>query len=451
MIETPLMKLARSLFGGDTMRAVERQPSTENGLDLDHELFLLGTEQSGGGHRAAQNRLADHGGASISANRRGPPTRSAGALLPAMAGTERKIRGPQEPIFRAGFGNNEPRANCDYVEELDATLDADGRRWPTHLPAPRDSKNELENKIKELSAELNSRYIQIADLSNVRQQQDSELEAARDVINNIGKSVAALQDAIANHESEAAAAQQALARSKQEKTALAAAAQQALALSKQENAALRMQLEKTKKESATSLKHSLSVEVAFNDREVAIASARETIEFLRRDVAAKTMEASSLRATIKEENRRHSNELNRQETHFKIQIKKLEAMVAERDMRLEELDKTHSQLVERCNGLAKTVNALESTKRSAGEKTKYQNDRVERLETLLRVEREAAEIKIKDLTGELQRERLARSAAETRSVMAQNDIVPLSPKLAARRPRANEYEHDTSMSKNNAA
>jgi chromosome segregation ATPase len=334
---------------------------------------------------------------------------------------------------------------------LDATLDADGRRWPTHLPTPRDSKNELENKIKELSAELSSRYVQIADLSNVRQQQDSELEAAREVINNISKSVAALQDAIANHESEAAAAQQALAQSKQEKTALAAAAQQALALSKQENATLRMQLEKAKKESATSLKHSLSVEVAFNDREVAIASARETIEFLRRDVAAKTIEASNLRAKIKEDDRRHCIELKQQDAHFKIQIKKLEAMVAERDMRIEELDKTHSKLVERCNGLAKTVNALEGTKRSAGEKTKYQNDRVERLETLLRVEREAAEIKIKDLTTELQRERLAHSAAETRSVAAQNDIVPLSPKLSARRLRANEYEHDTSMSKNNAA
>jgi chromosome segregation ATPase len=451
MIETPLMKLARSLFGGGATHAVERQTSTENGLDLDDELFLTGTEQSGGSRHVARNRLADHGGASISVNRRGPPTRSAEAPLPAMAETERKIRGPQEPIFHAGFGNSEPRANCDYVEQPDATLDADGRRWPTHLPAPRDSKNELENKIKELSAELSSRYIQIADLSNVRQQQDSDLEAAREVINNIGKSVAALQDAIANHESEAAAAQQALAQSKQEKTALAAAAQQALALSKQENATLRMQLEKVKKESATSLKHSLSVEVAFNDREVAIASARETIEFLRRDVAARTMEASGLRAKIKEEDRRHCNELKQQDAHFKIQIKKLEAMVAERDMRIEELDKTHFKLAERCDGLAKTVNTLESTKRSAGEKTKYQNDRVERLETLLRVEREAAEIKIKDLTTELQRERLARSAAETRAVTAQNDIVPLSPKLAARRSQVNEYELDTAISKNNAA
>jgi chromosome segregation ATPase len=433
MIETPLMKLARSLFGGDAMRAVERQISTENGVDLDDELFLPGAEQAGGGRRAARHRLTDYGGAPNGANRGGPLTRSAGAPLPAMAGTERRKRSPQEPAFRAGLGNSEPRVNADYIEQLDAAFEADGRQRPTPLAAPPDSLDDLENKIKELSAELNSRYVQIADLSNVRQRQDSELEAARDVINNIGKSVAALQEAIAKHESEAAAAQQ------------------ALALSKQENAALCMQLEKMKIESAASLKRSLSIEVAFNNREVAVASARETVEFLRRDVTARTMEASSLRATIKEENRRHSNELNQQDAHFRIQIKKLEAMVAERNMRLEELDKTHSKLVERCNGLAKTVDVLERTKQSAGERSKSQNDLVERLETLLRVEREAAEIKIRDLTAELQRERLARSAAETRSVTLQNDIVPLSPKLAAHRSRANEYEHATSLSQNNAA
>jgi chromosome segregation ATPase len=253
------------------------------------------------------------------------------------------------------------------------------------------------------------------------------------VIDNFDKSMATLQDAITRQKSEVAAAQQ------------------ALALSKQENAALRMQLEKIKKESAAVLKRSLNIEVAFNDREVAIASARETVEFLRRDFAARTMEARSLRATIKEANRRHCNELNEQDAHFRIQIKTLEAIVADRDMRLKELDKTHSKLVERCNGLARTVVALESTKRTAGERSKSQNDLVERLETLLRVEREAAEIKIKDLTAELQRERSARSVAETSSATAQNDIVLLSPKLAAQRSRANEHEHDTSMSQNNAA
>jgi len=421
------MKLARSFFGDGATRAVERQ------LDLDDELFLPGTAQSGAGLRAAAHRLAGHGGASHSANRGGPPTRSAGAPVPAIAGTERKKRSPQEPISRAGFAKSEPRASSDYVEQPDATLDADGRRWPTRLPVPRDSKNELENKIKELSAELSLRCIQIADLCNLRQQQDSELEAARDVIDNFDKSIATLHDAITRQKSEVAAAQQ------------------ALALSKQENAALRMQLEKVKEESAAVLKRSLNIEVAFNDREVAIASVRETVEFLRRDVAARTMEASSLRATIKEANRQHCNDLNEQDAHFRIQIKKLEAIVAERDMRLKELDKTHSKLVERCNGLARTVVALESTKRTAGERTKSQNDLVERLETLLRVEREAAEIKIKDLTAELQRERSARSAAETSSATAQNDIVLLSPKLAARRSRANEYEDDTSMSQNNAA
>ena len=163
------MKLARSFFGDGATRAVERQ------LDLDDELFLPGTVQFDAGRRAAAHRLAAHGGASHSASRGGPLTRSAGAPLPAIAATERKKRSPQEPIPRAGFENSEPRASSDHFEQPDATLDADGRRWPTRLPVPRDSKNELENKIKELSAELSPPCLSIADLSNLRQTKGSQM------------------------------------------------------------------------------------------------------------------------------------------------------------------------------------------------------------------------------------------------------------------------------------
>lgn len=427
------MKLAKSVFDGGAALAVERQTSTKNRLDLDDELFSPGAVQSSGADRAVANRLARHGGASNSASRGGSPYQSAGAPLPAIAGAERKKPSPQKLLPHAGFGNSEPRANSDYIEQLDATFDADGRRWPTLLPAPRNIKSELENKIKELSVELTLRCVQIADLCNLRQQQDADLQAARDVIDSLDKSITMLQGAIAKHESEAAAAQQ------------------ALALANQENTALRRQLEKMQSDSAALLKRSLNTEVAFNDREVAIASVREKVEFLKRDVAAKTMEATSLRATIKEANRRHCDALNQQDVQFRIQIKKLEVMVAERDMQLKELDKAHSELVERCNGLAKTVDSLESTERNAGEKTKSQNNMVELLETLLRVEREAAELKIKDLTVELQRERSQRFATASSSAAARKDIVLLSPKLAARRSRANEHELDTSMSQNNAA
>ena len=427
------MKLAKTLFDGDATLAVERQTSTKNGLDLDDELFLPGAVKSCGGDRAVPNRLARHGGASNSASRSGSPHRSADPPLPAIAGIQRKTQSPQKPPPRAGFGNSEPRANSAYSEQPDATFDADGRRWPTLLPAPRNFKGELEDKIKELSEELTLRCIQIADLCNIRQQQDAELQAARDVIDNLDKSITMLQGAITEQESEAAAAQQ------------------ALALSNKENTELRTQLEKMQSDSAALLKRSLNIEVAFNDREVAIASVREKVEFLKRDVAAKTTEATSLRATIKETNRRHRDELSQQDVQFRIQIKKLEVMLAERDMRLKELDKTHSELVEQYDGLAKTLDSLESTERSAGETTKSQNNMVELLETLLRVEREAAEIKIKDLTAELKRERSHRSAAASSSAAARKDIVLLSPKLAARRSRANEHELDTSTSQNNAA
>jgi hypothetical protein len=430
------MKLASTYFGGGATPAVKRQTSTKRGesrVELDDELFLPAVAHASGADRPASNRLTDHDAASNETGRGGLPRRSAGSSLPATARPQRKKPSLQRLTPRAELGTSEPCANSEYIQQPDPTVDADGRRWPTLLPAPPDLKRELENKISELSEELTQRYAQIADLCNLRHQQESQLQESRNVIDSIDKSIAMLQGEIARHESEASAAHQ------------------ALVLSNKENMALRMQLEKTKSEFAALLKRSLKIEVAFNDREVGIASARETVEFLRRDVVAKAAEASNLRATIKEANRRHRDDLNQKDMHFKIQIKKFEVTLAERDMQLKALDKTHSKLVERYNNLTRNMDALEGTEKIAGEKTKSQNELVELLETLLRAEREAAEIKIKELTEELQHERSERSAEKSSTVTAQKDIAQFPPKLAARRFRPYENEPDSSISQTNAA
>jgi len=431
-----LTKTAKILFDGGANLASERQTSTKRGnnrLDLDDELFLPVAVQSSADDRAVPNHLARHNGASSSANRSALPYQSADPPLPQIAGTQRKKQSPQKPTPRAGSGSSEPCANSAYIERLDAAFDADGRRWPTLLPPPQNFESELKETIKELSAELTLRCVQIADLCNAKHQRDDELQAAYEIIDGVDKSIAMLQNEITKHESETTAARH------------------ALVLANKENNALRAQLEKAQSESAALLKRSLRIETAYNDREVAIASAREKIEFLKRDVAAKTREATSLRATIKEANRRHCDEPNQHDAQFRIQIRKLELMVAERDTQLKELDESYSKLVERYNGLAMTVNSPESTKESPGEKTKSKNDLVELLETLLRVEREAAELKIKDLTAELQRERSQHSAAESSSAAARQDVVLLSPRLAAHRSRAIEHEFGASISRNNAA
>jgi hypothetical protein len=430
------MSLAKTFFDSGVTAAAERQPSTERGrnrVELDDELFLPAVAPVNGSDRAAPNQLAAHSGASDSASRSRPPRRSAAATSPATAAAQRKSQSRQKPPSRAGFGTGETCANSDYTRQPDPTVDADGRRWPTLLPAPPDLKRKLEKKIEELSQELAQRYAQIADLCNIRHQQDSELHEARNVIESIDNSIALLQGEIAKHESEASAARQ------------------ALALSNKENAALRMQLEDMKCESAALLKRALKVEAAFNDREVATASARETVEFLRRDLAAKATEASGLRATTKDANRRHREELNQKDLNFRIQIRKFEVMLGERNKQLNALDRVHSKLVERYNDLANKMDTFERTERIAGEKTRSQNELVELLETLLRAEREAAEIKIKGLTAELQWERSERSAAQSSTESAQKDIVPFSSKFAPRRSWSDENEFASPVSRTNAA
>jgi hypothetical protein len=430
------MSLAKTFFDSGVTAAAGRQTSTERGrnrVELDDELFLPAVAPASGSDRAAPNRLAEHSGASDSASRSHPPRRSAAATSPATATAQRKSQNRQKPPSRAGFGTGDTCDNSDYTRQPDPTIDADGRRWPTLLPAPPDLKRKLENKIEELSQELTQRYAQIADLCNARQQQDSELQEARNLIESIDNSIALLQAEIAKHESEASAARQ------------------ALALSNKENAALRMQLEDLKYESTALLKRSLKVEAAFNDREVATASARETVEFLRRDLAAKATEVSSLRATTKDANRRHREELNQKDLNFRIQIRKFEVMLAERNKQFNALDRTHSKLVERYNVLVNNMDTFERTERFTGEKTRSQNELVELLETLLKAEREAAEIKIKGLAAELQWERSERSAAKSSTESAQKDSVLFSPYFTARRSRVFEHELEASTSQSNAA
>jgi DNA repair exonuclease SbcCD ATPase subunit len=387
------MKIFRCLFG-DTRDAAAKSPSStkrnENGADLHGELCLP---------------------------------------------TDALLEGHRPPSFplSAGFGNSEPRDNSDAAEETDATLALEGRHWPKLLPGPRTSVSALENTIKEQSAELTLRCVQVADLCNIREQQAAALVIARDEIDRLSKSIAVLQDTIAQQETEAAAAKQ------------------KLILSDKEEATLRAQLDKALNESAELLQRLLSAETAFNDREIAITSAQESVEPLKAELAAKTAETVRLAAALEEANQRPRNELDQQRTQFENQVRKLEAVVAERDMQVKDLEEARAKIAERCDNLAEIVDALENTQQHARERIESQAGHVELLEQLLKVEREAAELKIRELTAELQRERLEHSAAERASAAMRKDIVLLLPKLAARRYRPAEPEPEISISQDNAA
>jgi chromosome segregation ATPase len=290
-------------------------------------------------------------------------------------------------------------------------FDAEGRRWPELPIIPQNRIAELESKIAKQSAELTQRCAQVADLCNIREQQAIDLLNACDQIDLLSDSIARLQDTITQHETEAAATKQ------------------KLILSDIEKCALRAQLENARGECGDLLQRTLRAETALNDKDMSIASILEKVEDLKTKLAATPAE---LKKVIEEENTRHRRELNEQRAHLNSQIRNIEGAIVERDAKLKDLKLERARLAERCHDLLKTVNALENTRQCTREKIDFQTGQIQAFETLFSIEREAMELKIKDLTVELQQKRLEDSAAECRSAALRKNIVLLLPKLVAR-------------------
>jgi chromosome segregation ATPase len=318
-------------------------------------------------------------------------------------------------------------------QRKNAALDAGGRRWPELPIVPQNRIATLESKIAEQSAELTQRCTQVADLCNIREQQAIELHNACDQIDRLSESIAGLQDIIVQHEIEAAAAKQ------------------KLILLDKEQFALRAQLDKAKVECADLLQRSLCAETALNDKNMVIASTREKVESLSAKLAATPAESTWLKTAIEEANTRHLHELSQQHAHFDSQIRNIEGVVAKRDILLKDLEIVRANLAERCNDLSKTVSELESTRQLAQERIDLQTGHIKALETMSSIEREAMELKIKELTVELQRKRVEHFAAERTSAAIRKNIVLLLPKLAARRNPPLSREQQKSVPRITAA
>jgi len=93
-----------------------------------------------------------------------------------------------------------------------------------------------------------------------------------------------------------------------------------------------------------------------------------------------------------------------------------------------EIEEARAKLIYRYDDLAKIVDALECKQQLAQNKIDSQISTIEVLETILSVEREAAELKIGQLTAELQRGCLEHAAVERASATMRKEIVLLLPK-----------------------
>jgi chromosome segregation ATPase len=307
-----------------------------------------------------------------------------------------------DPSTRAVNRRGSTKRNRSSVEPQ---LAVDERRWPVVLIPQRNDFVTLEETIAKQSAELNLRCTQVADLYNIQQRQANELQTACEEIDRLSRTISMLVETAAQHESEAAAAKKKVAFLENERTDL------------------RTQLHKALKESSELSRRLLAIETVFNDRETTIASTLEKVELLNAELIAAAAERFKLVAAGEGEKQRYRGELYQQKSTFESQIRKLESIAENQGKQISGLEEARDKLARR----------------------------VDVLEILRNSEREAAELKIKQLSQELQRERQGHSAADRASAEMRKEIVFLLPKLEAQRNQPNAPEPGTDVPRNNAA
>jgi chromosome segregation ATPase len=305
--------------------------------------------------------------------------------------------------------------NATQGDNAPNEVDVEGRIWPQLPIIQRPNSVALENKVADQSKELTKRCIQIADLSNIRQQQADELLAACDEIECLRKSIAELQQALAQRDSEVAA-------TKEEVISLV-----------EENHRLQDQLNKAQRESDEFSKRLLEVEIELNKKNVDSAATQETIE--RQNMELAGLQAQRLRIETAFEERlkqHHRDEIDRLNGYFDIQILELKKIVAERDRKILDLEAAQTELVARFKNLSKTAAAFEGAHENAKNALSRQADNINVLETLLRVERETSNAKMRALIQHFQQGELEQSAKEPVSAEIQKHIALLLPRLAMR-------------------
>ena len=186
---------------------------------------------------------------------------------------------------------------------------------------------------------------------------------------------------------------------------------------------MRSQLEKAFAELSDVSQRLLSVETAFNDRETILASALEKINSLNSELIAASADTFKVVAVTTGEKQRYRSELNQQKTSFEARIKALESTGASQNVQVKTLEEARTRLAKR----------------------------VEILETLRKSEREAAEFKIKELTEELQHERLGYSAEQRALAALRKETAPLLPMAIAPGNQPNTAGLNSFVARNSAA
>jgi chromosome segregation ATPase len=190
--------------------------------------------------------------------------------------------------------------------------------------------------------ELNLRLTEILDLYNTQARQTNALQAAREEIDRLERTVFDLEAAMAQHGTAAAANQEEIKRLKKDKASLPT--QRALALLETESITDRMH----------------AMQATLDAGEANAASAHTQIDNLNSALAAAMAEQFKLVATVHGEKRRH----NQKTSFWEDKIKSVEAKTAHQEMRVGHLEEVRLKL----NTRIQVLEALRESERQAAER-----------------------------------------------------------------------------------
>ncbi|MDO8875382.1 MAG: hypothetical protein Q8M24_10950 [Pseudolabrys sp.] len=309
------------------------------------------------------------------------------------------------------------------------SVDLDDRPWPTLETPPKAGPHALEKKAAEQERELALRCTQVADLYNLQERQSAELQVAYAEIERLTTAFNDLQETATQHALSAAERKKAV-------TAL-----------HQENAVLRSKLDKAMDDATELSQQMLTTETMFNDRELVITTALEKADLLKAELAAAAEEKSQLTVAMREAEQLHRDDVSRKMAAIDELNRKVESLFADHSVQL----KTREKLAKRCDELAKSAAALETENQEAKVKLAAQAEHAAFLETVLRVERETAEARIKELTERLEHERSQRASADRASSAMRLEMAALLRQFTARRRQAGDGDPEVPAPRQDAA
>ena len=333
-----------------------------------------------------------------------------------------------EDLFSPAGGGTPAAANARPSRTAPAA-DLDDRLWPTLEAPPKVGPSAIEKKVAEQERELAVRCTQVADLYNLQERQAADLVVAYAEIERLNAAFAELEGTATQHAMAAAERKKAV-------TALY-----------QDNAVLRSKLDKALEDTTALAKQMLTVETMFNDRELVVTSALEKADLLKAELAAAGEEKARLVAEMQEADQLRQDDSQRQRTIVEELNRKVESLFADNGVQM----KTREKLAKRCDELAKTVAALEADNADARAKLSAQSEHTTFLETVLRVERETAEVKIRELTEKLEQERQQNAAGSEAANAMRQEMAALLGEITARRRAAVSVEPEAPAPQWNAA